>query len=1726
MLLRGWIAGFVVALSCLLHATAQDARFIRLRNTTVTTPPAPDSKARAAAVATGKPPVSGLFLIQLEGPLSAEHRETLQSKRLRLLSPVPDDSFVCHLHAASVAEIRAIPFVRWLGEYQPEWRMDRRLTAAMAAEPRTSRDIRLLLRPQTPPGLLISTLRQFSGPVHRTETAFGIFLGGKTRPGQILEMARSEAVLWIEPAGRMKLVDEVATEILMGDDGTPGKPAQVQKLGFDGRGVTVAVADSGLDTGESETMHQDLNGRVDAFFAYGGLEDASDEHSHGTHCAGIVAGSGAIGTQDDNGYLWGLGVAPGAHLVAQRLFDGAGDYYAPPSYETLTRDAVRSGAYVGSNSWGDATQGRYDLSAAEFDALVRDADARTPGEQPYILEFSAGNSGPGEQTIGSPAVAKNVIATGACQNDRFDLALYAEGAETMADFSSRGPAEDGRIKPDITAPGTWIASLKSQFASDANAWLGIDENYLFQGGTSQSGPHVSGACAVFVQWYRETQGGLTPSPALVKASLINSAVDMTSAEVPVDTDDDEAGTMLVVGGTPPVPNNDEGWGRCDVAALITGERRFNFTDQGLGLKTGAVSEKRLIVGADDALKVTLAYTDVPGLPAAIPALVNDLDLEVISPDGRVFRGNAFLDGESVADTAEGDRINNVEGVWISNPAAGEWVLRVRAQRVLQDVHGRTNGAPEQDFALVASGQIPFPGEGVVSWNQETYPAPSVAQIRLVDIDLRNQASATVTVASDSQPAPLTLTLLRSGSGGTFTGSVSLATSPKADSLMVANGNTLTLSYTDASPAGLRTRTATIDLDPPVLDSVRAIQRFGRTSLRFNASEPVKSVAVINPINGPAFTVTNAYFRTSPELFLPELVPDQIYRYFIVATDGAGNVQTNDNAGRYYFFTATRPAKALLLYSPETTFEQLNLPFPGLEHWTQPLDALGIDYEVWNFAETNTVPSAALLSGYRVVIWRPEDLATLPAGLASGLSTYVASGGALFVASSEVLSRLSPAEQSFRTNVLHVADFTEDVGATLANGINGDPISAGLAIGLDYQEFPDLGSLLDFSTFPDALRPTADAASILTQDEGRIIGLRYPRTGNDSPGRVVFISIPWESIPTEAEAPDNKVTVLGRALDFLVPGLRGGSTVTFHQPAYTLPSAAMIEVNDAARSGQKRITLQLSSTSDPTGFELPLTETPLKGVFRGRVTLGTTATDANSTLLRCADGDFLLAAYINDSGVALSAQVIIDTVPPIISAVAHDPAYNEATIFWTTDKPTDTRVRFGESGGDDSLLTRTAYSADLTTEHEIQISGLQPDRDYYFLPVSQDEAGNAVTARLAGRSFRLRTLRPLDAPWADSLEKGRSGWATFDDSAFDDETGENLLNTTWQFGTPSNRYAITPHSGSNCWATNLEGQPVDTAIADLLSPAIDLRRGNTARLKFRTWYDTTERSDLLDFELCQVAISTNNGAQWSSLVGFGFGDVSDDWEEVDVDISRFTGHVVRIRFNYQLLSFETTDRPGWFVDDLEISLTQNQASSFSITNNLAQATFSIRGPTNFTAIVGSGRWFNVSNAVPGEYVVRWSPVDFYLTPPSVTNRVGTNALVVNGRYEFPDSNDNKISDLWENSFFGKILSGTEAEPGVDADEDGFSNFAEFQAGTDPKDPASGLRLNLPSGGVNAPIRVSWPSEAGREYQLEISDDLQRWNNASDARIGTGGVLTNTIPALLGQGRFYFRVRVQP
>src|SRR5207253_6111538 len=132
--------------------------------------------------------------------------------------------------------------------------------------------------------------------------------------------------------------------------------------------------------------------------------------------------------------------------------------------------------------------------------------------------------------------------------------------------------------------------------------------------------------------------------------------------------------------TGPVPNFDEGWGRVDLTRLIGSIRRYELVDQTELLTTGQTYERNVVVAnSDEPLKITLAYTDVPGLPAAIPALVNDLDLEVVGPDGKLYRGNQFVDGESVDGGAAGDNINNVEAVHFQEPLPGEYLVRIRAR---------------------------------------------------------------------------------------------------------------------------------------------------------------------------------------------------------------------------------------------------------------------------------------------------------------------------------------------------------------------------------------------------------------------------------------------------------------------------------------------------------------------------------------------------------------------------------------------------------------------------------------------------------------------------------------------------------------------------------------------------------------------------------------------------------------------------------------------------------------------------------------------------------------------------------------------------------------------------------------------------------------------------------------------------------------------------------------
>ena len=261
----------------------------------------------------------------------------------------------------------------------------------------------------------------------------------------------------------------------------------------------------------------------------------------------------------------------------------------------------------------------------------------------------------------------------------------------MAAFSSRGPTDDLRIKPDVVAPGTWILSTYSDMYQQGydgsvnpqnNAYqydgygFPYDSYYKYLSGTSMSNPLTAGGAAVVRDYYSKAHG-VSPSAALVKATIINSAVDM------LDENNDGANDNDF-----PIPNNHEGWGLVNLDAATDGS--IAFVDEGTGLSTNGTRTFN-VTSTGGPLKVTLVWSDYPSTEAATTNLVNDLDLTVTS-GGNTYRGNVFAGGWSTTG-GSADRRNNVENVYIQAPA-GTYTVTVSGFNV-------ANGP--QKFALVVDG---------------------------------------------------------------------------------------------------------------------------------------------------------------------------------------------------------------------------------------------------------------------------------------------------------------------------------------------------------------------------------------------------------------------------------------------------------------------------------------------------------------------------------------------------------------------------------------------------------------------------------------------------------------------------------------------------------------------------------------------------------------------------------------------------------------------------------------------------------------------------------------------------------------------------------------------------------------------------------------------------------------------------------------------------------------
>lgn len=851
-------------------------------------PMPPISKALTIEVYPGM--VLGYYFVQFTGPITKEMKTQVVSTGCDLLNYVPNNTYIAKMTAGVRNRVEALPVVQWVGIYQPAMRLSGRLMSRIKGveiEPPTAPYPLKLEKPKrepAEPAPLQLTVLVFKGEdldgireaVARAEGTVLVAKEGKYRsklrviiPQQnVFELAPINGVMWIEEFVLPGLHNNTGRGVM-------NVPQVWDHHGLRGNGQIIGISDSGLDTGNNDaTMHADIEGRIVNIFSWpvqagsgatnvDADDGASDlDSGHGTHVSGSALGNGTMfgGTYS--------GIAPDSSLVFQAIeqfTDFPVSFFLPPDGYYLTgipddlndlfQQAYDAGARIHTNSWGAPTGGAYTVRSEEVDEFVWH-------HPDMLILFSAGNSGVDADqnnvvdlgSLGSPGTAKNCLTVGASENNQpvipqtyfpslgpiLDADRMADNPIGMAAFSSRGPTNDGRFKPDLVAPGTMVTSVRSQAApnaiwftddmesgvsgwtaggtwaqvtTDAHSantswhdspagnyadnvdislispvqslsggglgtkaicfwcryelgngdqwflevsnnggvtWRGVgpftgtqanwelttiglgpfsnstnfrvrfrlqsdgdgntgdgfyvddvrivegafgssllsdqglatagslnDQNYVLMNGTSMATPLTAGAAALVRQYYTDVVGLRYVSAALLRATLINGAAEMSPGQYGTGPNQEITAK----------PNNVEGWGRVDLnnSLFPTSPAMLDFVDELVGLETGESRDYHIQVTDNSVpIVITMVYHDFPG-----PGLHNNLDMAVTTPAGDILYPNGRTRQEGP------DPDNNVEQILIPavDVQVGTYTITINGQNV-----------PEgpQPFALVIS----------------------------------------------------------------------------------------------------------------------------------------------------------------------------------------------------------------------------------------------------------------------------------------------------------------------------------------------------------------------------------------------------------------------------------------------------------------------------------------------------------------------------------------------------------------------------------------------------------------------------------------------------------------------------------------------------------------------------------------------------------------------------------------------------------------------------------------------------------------------------------------------------------------------------------------------------------------------------------------------------------------------------------------------------------------
>jgi V8-like Glu-specific endopeptidase len=561
------------------------------------------------------------MLMQFGHMPSPAERQQLAQQGINILTYLPNQAFWVSTDNVAPAGISASGGISWAWVPSAEHKMSARIEAGDIPPNTKNSDgtisVSVLVFDDVAPSQASSAINDLGAGVRVSHTLGKNLYQVRVPPARVRELANLDEVRLVEPAAPpIETNNQTAASRVYADI------LQQAPYNLDGSGITVGVWDQG-----AVDDHTDFGSRVT-------VVDAVAAKSHSSHVAGTIGGSGL-------GNAATTGMAPNVNIRSYDWTDDNTEMRSAANNDNMLISNHSYGYIAGwtysGGSWidyGDSGFGLYSNETAAYDATAYDTG--------LLIFKSAGNDrndGPdcsnGTQcdgdyeSIGFIGNAKNIVAVCALSD-----------SDGMSAFSSWGPTDDGRVKPDLCANGVGLNSTD------------LNNSYSSKSGTSMASPSAAGTAALLFQRFIDVHGS-TPGPALLKTLMIHGANDLFNTG----------------------PDYKSGWGIIDAATTLDLIDTRAFVKGTLATTSSQISYQ--ISHPGGALKATLGWTDPEGSPGAATALVNDLNLTLVAPGGTTY--NPWVlnpDNPALPATSGVNNRDNVEQVLVTSAESGIWTAVV------------------------------------------------------------------------------------------------------------------------------------------------------------------------------------------------------------------------------------------------------------------------------------------------------------------------------------------------------------------------------------------------------------------------------------------------------------------------------------------------------------------------------------------------------------------------------------------------------------------------------------------------------------------------------------------------------------------------------------------------------------------------------------------------------------------------------------------------------------------------------------------------------------------------------------------------------------------------------------------------------------------------------------------------------------------------------------------